>query len=79
MIKKYTVDDFTIVTVLGKGVYGKIFLVRELETEQIYALKVLKKTIVERKHKSHEVFSERNILAEVRGCTRSSITRSSYT
>jgi hypothetical protein len=28
MQKKYTIDDFTLLTVLGKGLYGKIFLVR---------------------------------------------------
>jgi hypothetical protein len=30
MIKKYTIDDFNLLTVLGKGLYGKVFLVREL-------------------------------------------------
>lgn len=57
MMKKHTVDDFNILTVLGKGLYGKVFLVREIETQSIYAMKVLKKSIIERKNKAHYVFS----------------------
>lgn len=56
-MKKHTVDDFNILTVLGKGLYGKVFLVREIETQSIYAMKVLKKSIIERKNKAHYVFS----------------------
>lgn len=65
MIKKYTIDDFNLLTVLGKGLYGKVFLVKEVETQRVFALKVMKKSIIERKHKEHYVFAERNILVEV--------------
>jgi len=65
MIKKYSIDDFNLLTVLGKGLYGKVFLVRELESQQVFALKVMKKSIIERKHKEQFVFSERNMLVEV--------------
>lgn len=64
-MKKHTVDDFNILTVLGKGLYGKVFLVREIETQAVYAMKVMKKSIISRKNKAHYVFSERNILIEV--------------
>jgi serum/glucocorticoid-regulated kinase 2 len=46
MNKKYTIDDFNLLTVLGKGLYGKVFLVREIENQQVYALKVLKKSLI---------------------------------
>jgi serine/threonine protein kinase len=57
MIKKYSIDDFNLLTVLGKGLYGKVFLVRELETQRVFALKVMKKSLVERKHKEQVVFA----------------------
>ena len=79
MNKKYTIDDFNLLTVLGKGLYGKVFLVREIESQHVYALKVLKKSLIERKNKAHYVFSERNILIEVPNVLVSSITPSSST
>ncbi len=79
MNKKYTVDDFYLLTVLGKGPYGKVFLVREVETQQVFALKVLKKKLIEKKDKAHYVFSERNLLVEVRTGTLSCNTPSSST
>lgn len=57
MNKKYSIDDFNLLTVLGKGLYGKVFLVRGVETQEVFAMKVLKKSLIERKNKTHYVFS----------------------
>lgn len=40
---EYTIDDFTILSVIGKGCFGKILLVKEKATGSIFALKSLKK------------------------------------
>ena len=33
--------DFSILKVLGKGAYGKVYLVRRKETKDLYALKII--------------------------------------
>lgn len=57
-----TLDDFTLLTVLGKGTYAKVVLVRKKDNEKIYAMKIIKKSrIMKPKHEEH-VYNERNIL-----------------
>jgi serine/threonine protein kinase len=40
---KLNVDDFVIVKLIGKGSYGKVFLVKRKDTGGVFAMKVLKK------------------------------------
>lgn len=47
---KISKDDFLIVSIIGTGSYGKVFLVRKIDSQKIYAMKVLKKSFV-RKYK----------------------------
>ncbi|KAL1915456.1 uncharacterized protein VTP21DRAFT_6580 [Calcarisporiella thermophila] len=56
-------DDFTPLSVLGRGAYAKVLLVRHNATFQLYAMKVLRKACV--KDIEH-VRAERNILKQVR-------------
>ncbi|KND02050.1 AGC/PKC protein kinase [Spizellomyces punctatus DAOM BR117] len=39
-------DDFTFIAVLGKGNFGKVLLARERYSNQLYAIKVLKKEFI---------------------------------
>ena len=42
-------EDFRILKVIGRGSFGKVFLVEKKETGEIFAMKVLKKeNILER-------------------------------
>ena len=41
--KKISIEDFTLITVLGKGSYAKVVLVRKKDNNKIYAMKVIKK------------------------------------
>lgn len=41
-----TVKDFSILSVIGKGTYAKVYLVRHLKDNKLYALKVLKKKYI---------------------------------
>lgn len=44
--KKYSLDDFELLRVLGKGSFGKVFFARLANTQQFYAVKVLSKVSV---------------------------------
>lgn len=39
----HTVHDYTMLSVIGKGTYAKVFLVRCKKDNKVYAMKVLKK------------------------------------
>jgi serine/threonine protein kinase len=42
--------DFEMISVIGKGSYGKVMLVKKRDTGQLYALKVLKKAEIIRRN-----------------------------
>ncbi|KAK2465353.1 hypothetical protein APHAL10511_002707 [Amanita phalloides] len=59
------VDDFELITVIGKGSFGKVMQVRKRDTSRIYALKTIRKQhIVNRKEITHTL-AERLVLAQV--------------
>jgi serine/threonine protein kinase len=41
-----SMKDFSVLSVIGKGTYAKVLLVRQLKDNQLYALKVLKKKYI---------------------------------
>ena len=61
-------DSFLTVSVIGKGSYAKVILVKKKDTGVYYAMKVLKKINVEQKKQENHVQTERNILVEMKGC-----------
>jgi serine/threonine protein kinase len=64
--KKVGLEDFEILSVIGKGAYGQVFLVQKNETEKIYAMKVLRKaSIVLHGKNAEHTKNERSILEEI--------------
>ena len=45
-----TKNDFEMISIIGKGSYGKVSLVKKKDTGQLYALKVLKKSEIVRRN-----------------------------
>lgn len=41
-----SVKDFTMISVIGKGTYAKVLLVRSKKDNQVYAMKALKKKYI---------------------------------
>lgn len=58
-------DDFELLKVLGKGSFGKVFLVRLIATGDVYAMKVLKKSEVVRRRQVEHTKAERRILGGI--------------
>ena len=43
-------DDFKMLSVIGKGAYGKVLLVQKKDSGKLYAIKVLKKSELQRRN-----------------------------
>ncbi|KAL9249443.1 Serine/threonine-protein kinase CBK1-like protein [Drosera capensis] len=59
------VDDFELLTIIGRGAYGEVRLCREKKSGNIYAMKKLKKSEMLSRGQVEHVRAERNLLAEV--------------
>jgi serum/glucocorticoid-regulated kinase 2 len=63
--KKVSKDDFELLTVIGKGSFGKVMQVRRKDDGKIYAMKVLRKeAIIARKQVTHTK-AEKSILQKI--------------
>eukprot|EP01103_Thecamoeba_quadrilineata_P013716 TRINITY_DN3892_c0_g1_i1.p1 TRINITY_DN3892_c0_g1~~TRINITY_DN3892_c0_g1_i1.p1 ORF type:complete len:404 (-),score=69.68 TRINITY_DN3892_c0_g1_i1:154-1344(-) len=63
--EKVTKDDFELLTVIGKGSFGKVMQVKKKDSGKIYAMKVLRKqAIIEKKQVIHTK-AEKSILQKI--------------
>ena len=63
--RKMQMEDFQLLTVIGKGSFGKVLQVCKKDTGRIYAMKIIRKqNIVERDEVEHTI-AERNVLARI--------------
>lgn len=44
--RQYSIDDFELIKVIGRGSYAKVLMVELKKTRRIYAMKVIKKALV---------------------------------
>jgi serine/threonine protein kinase len=58
-------DSFKMIRVIGKGSFGKVFLVKEIKTGTIYALKVLRKDNIVKRNQVEHTKTERSVLGYV--------------
>ncbi|KAJ2997979.1 Microtubule-associated protein, microtubule dynamics during spindle orientation [Globomyces sp. JEL0801] len=62
-----SLEDFAVLSVIGKGAYGQVFLVQKKVSNEYYAMKVLKKaTIVLHTKDTEHTKNERSVLEEIR-------------
>ncbi|KAJ1812190.1 hypothetical protein LPJ75_003767 [Coemansia sp. RSA 2598] len=63
---KASIDDFSVLKLIGKGGYGKVYLVQHKLTHRYYAMKVLRKaSILLKRRQITFTMTERSILSEV--------------
>ncbi|KAF9599959.1 hypothetical protein IFM89_001994 [Coptis chinensis] len=62
---KVGIDDFELLTLIGRGAFGEVRLCRDKNTSEVFAMKKLKKSEMLSRGQVEHVRSERNLLAEV--------------
>eukprot|EP01012_Entosiphon_sulcatum_P026694 TRINITY_DN32179_c0_g1_i1.p1 TRINITY_DN32179_c0_g1~~TRINITY_DN32179_c0_g1_i1.p1 ORF type:complete len:372 (-),score=60.50 TRINITY_DN32179_c0_g1_i1:81-1196(-) len=60
--RRMSKEDFDVISLLGKGAFGKVILVRKKDTGQQYAMKVIFKQNVLDNGRIQDLFSERSVL-----------------
>ena len=54
------------ISVIGKGSFAKVVLVKKNDTNELYALKVMKKKHIKKKKQIKHVNTERNVLVQIK-------------
>jgi serum/glucocorticoid-regulated kinase 2 len=65
-VERLSIEDFTLLKVLGRGAFGKVMLVRKKDSGKVYAMKILKKTMVVAKKQIEHTLAERKVLEAFR-------------
>lgn len=63
--KKVTQEDFELLTVIGRGSFGKVMQVKHKETGKIYAMKVMRKDAIIAKNQVKHTRDEKSILQKI--------------
>ena len=61
-----SVDDFDVLSVLGRGAYGRVLQVRKRDTLELFAMKVMRKADVVKRNQVRHALTERKLLQTVR-------------
>ncbi|XP_013407885.1 RAC-alpha serine/threonine-protein kinase isoform X2 [Lingula anatina] len=64
--KKVGLEDFEFLKVLGKGTFGKVILCRERATNNLFAIKILKKSVIIAKDEVAHTLTENRVLQTTR-------------
>lgn len=59
-------EHFKILKVIGRGSFGKVYLVQKKDTSEYYAMKTLKKDVILRRNQKNNTQAERLILEKIR-------------
>ncbi|KAK4886632.1 hypothetical protein RN001_002903 [Aquatica leii] len=62
---KVTLQNFEYIQVLGRGTFGKVMLCREKSSQQLFAIKLVKKEIIRSKQQLNRTLTENRILKRI--------------
>ena len=63
--EKLTIEDFQLLKVVGRGSFGKVYMARKKDSQQIYAVKTLKKDFIIRTNQQKNTKIERDIMQQI--------------
>ncbi|KAI9298623.1 serine/threonine protein kinase 15, partial [Neoconidiobolus thromboides FSU 785] len=58
-----SIDDFEIIKPISRGAFGRVYLARKKTTQDLFAIKVIKKDDMVRKNMVRQVMTERKVMA----------------
>ena len=61
-----SMESFDIISVIGRGFFGKVLLVQNKQDKEYYAMKIVKKDRLVKSHQIHTILAERSILAKAK-------------
>jgi len=61
--KKTSMEDFETLTIIGRGAFGEVRVCRKLDTQKVYAMKIMKKSEMVKKNQVAHIRAERDVLA----------------
>uniref|UniRef100_A0A5S6QVC2 non-specific serine/threonine protein kinase n=1 Tax=Trichuris muris TaxID=70415 RepID=A0A5S6QVC2_TRIMR len=64
--RKLSLDDFVLLKVLGKGTFGRVILAREKHTDELFAIKILKKEVIIAKDEVAHTLTENRVLQKTK-------------
>lgn len=68
VLRNPTMQDFEPIEMIGKGTFGKVFLVRHIQSSRFLAMKVLEKETVVSAKQTSQVVREKHVLSECSNC-----------
>lgn len=60
-----SLNDFKILSVIGQGSFGKVFLVQKKNSDKVYAMKTLRKDVIMDYNKVQSTWLEKEVLKNV--------------
>jgi serine/threonine protein kinase len=60
-----SLEDFSLIRVIGKGSFGKVTLVRKKDNSKVFAMKILSKSYIVKRKQVEHTRTERKVLAVV--------------
>ncbi|CAI2370471.1 unnamed protein product [Moneuplotes crassus] len=60
-----TLKSFTVVKIIGEGAYGKVYLVKKIDTGILYAMKVIRKSGISSRKDKEQVLTEKDITQQI--------------
>ena len=64
--KKKSIDDYEFIEQIGQGAYGNVYLAREKESLNTFAIKTLEKMHIIKNNKTKSVHREKDILNKLK-------------
>ena len=64
-ITNVSLEDFKVLKILGRGAFGKVYLVKFNQTNQLYAMKSIKKIYLNDQNEINNIFSQKKIFQKL--------------